>query len=371
MPRNEFNWTPAGRSKGRDLTRRGLLGAAAVITGAGIADFLHRSATHSPAKVAGNTSPQLTTHTVTGNEPRVVPSKLSRSHAAPTPTSHGDPPAHHGHGHHGGTVPDTHGRPGEIDHLRTLDRVQLPPAKTRVRTKPVFYIDDLIHDAPKHAIALTVDDGPDPEYTPKVLRLLDKYRMQASFCVVGAHAEAYPKLIRDIHRAGHVIVNHTFTHVQPFNRQSESRIVGEITRTQRTLEKVAKVTPQLFRAPGGAWSPFIFKAVAAYDLIPLDWDVDPVDWSLPGTRKIERAMLRGRPNDIVLCHDGGGNRTETVRALRHVLPEWKHRGYITIPLIVPSKDLNNPPPSSPPPTQSPIVTPSTNPSDTTGATPSP
>ena len=137
------------------------------------------------------------------------------------------------------------------------------------------------------------------------------------------------------------------------------------------IAAVAKVTPQLFRAPGGAWSPFIFKAVAAYDLIPLDWDVDPVDWSLPGTRKIERAMLRGRPNDIVLCHDGGGNRTETVRALRHVLPEWKHRGYITIPLIVPANDLNNPPPSSPPPTQSPIVSPSTDPSGTTGATPSP
>ena len=77
------------------------------------------------------------------------------------------------------------------------------------------------------------------------------------------------------------------------------------------------------------------------------------------------------PNDIVLCHDGGGNRTETVRALRHVLPEWKHRGYITIPLIVPANDLNNPPPSSPPPTQSPIVSPSTDPSGTTGATPSP
>jgi peptidoglycan-N-acetylglucosamine deacetylase len=206
-----------------------------------------------------------------------------------------------------------------------------------VRSRPIYYIDDLIHDAPKHAIALTVDDGPDPDYTPRVLRLLDRHRMQASWCIVGAHAEAYPKLIRDIVKAGHVVVNHSYTHVQPFNRQTEKRIVGEITRTQRAVEKIAKVTPQLFRAPGGAWSPFILRAVAAYGLLPLDWDIDPMDWALPGTRKIERAMLRGRPNDIVLCHDGGGNRNETIRALRRVLPDWKHRGYVTIPLVVPKQ----------------------------------
>jgi peptidoglycan/xylan/chitin deacetylase (PgdA/CDA1 family) len=194
-----------------------------------------------------------------------------------------------------------------------------------------------------------------------VLRLLDKYRMQASFCVVGAHADAYPKLIRDIHRAGHVIVNHTYTHVMPFNRQTEKRIVNEITRTQQAIEKAAKVTPQLFRAPGGAWSPFVFRAVAAYDLIPLDWDIDPMDWTEPGTRKIERKMLRGRPNDIVLCHDGGGNRSETVRALRKVLPEWKHRGYVTVALVAPTQSKN--PTSTPTQTPSPSTSPSSSASD--------
>ncbi len=134
----------------------------------------------------------------------------------------------------------------------------------------------------------------------------------------------------------------------PFNKQTEKRIVNEITRCQRAIEKVAKVTPQLFRAPGGAWSPFIFRAVAAYDLIPLDWDVDPMDWAMPGTRKIERAMLKGRPNDIVLCHDGGGNRSETVRALRKVLPDWKHRGYVTIPLVVPAERKRRSSHSTPP-----------------------
>ncbi|HTR71494.1 MAG TPA: polysaccharide deacetylase family protein [Mycobacteriales bacterium] len=212
----------------------------------------------------------------------------------------------------------------------------LPPPRVRVHSRPIYQISDVIHHAPHHSIALTIDDGPDPDWTPKVLHLLDRYRMQASFCVIGLHAKAYPRLIRDIAKAGHVLVNHSYTHVQPFNHQTEKRIVEEITRTQRVIKQVAKVEPQLFRAPGGAWSPFIFRAIASYGLLPLDWDVDPADWERPGTLAIERRMLRGRPNDIVLCHDGGGNRSETVRALRVVLPAWKRRHYRTIPLVVPA-----------------------------------
>jgi peptidoglycan/xylan/chitin deacetylase (PgdA/CDA1 family) len=214
--------------------------------------------------------------------------------------------------------------------------VSLPPARVRVRSQPIYSVHDIGASTPPHAIALTIDDGPDPDWTPKVLRLLDKYRMQASFCVVGIHADTYPSLIRDIHRAGHVIVNHSYTHVQPFARQTEKRIVAEITKTQRAIERAAGVTPELFRSPGGDWSSFVFRAVAAYGLTPLDWDVDPRDWAMPGTKRIEQRMMRGRPGDIVLCHDGGGDRVETVRALRKVLPAWKRRGYTTIPLVLPA-----------------------------------
>jgi peptidoglycan-N-acetylglucosamine deacetylase len=343
---------PTGRStRATALTRRGLLGVAAVVAGAGIADVVHRSGHPAAAKAVTDEAAPTPITVTTTTSPRITPTTTAPHSAAP-PASH--PPEHHGgtppaHGHEG-----THGRSGPLEHSRRVEHVDLPPAKIPVRSQPIYYVDDLIHDAPKHAIALTVDDGPDPEYTPKVLRLLDRYRMQASFCIVGVHADAYPGLIRDIHRAGHAIVNHSFTHVMPFNRQTEKRIVTEITRTQRAIEKAAKVTPQLFRAPGGAWSPFIFRAVAAYDLVPLDWDVDPADWTMPGTRRIERRMLKGRPNDIVLCHDGGGNRSETVRALRKVLPDWKHRGYTTIPLVVPQRQIT---PTTPP--ASPTLSPST------------
>lgn len=208
------------------------------------------------------------------------------------------------------------------------------PTATRVRRHPAYYVRDLLPHASKHAIALTIDDGPDPEWTPSVLRLLDHHRVRATFCVVGVHVAAYPRLVRDVHRAGHAIANHSYTHVQPFASQSERRIVSEIARTQRAVERAAKVTPQLFRSPGGDWSPTVYRTCAEYNLRPLDWDVDPQDWRQPGTGAIEASMLRARPDDIVLCHDGGGDRSETVQALRHVVPEWQRRGYDLIPLLL-------------------------------------
>jgi peptidoglycan/xylan/chitin deacetylase (PgdA/CDA1 family) len=370
MQPNRERYPRARRQRRSGMTRRGLLGAAAVLAGAGIADLVHKNGHSAAPTPSAGTSGAEGQHAIpTSNEPRPVTSAGSHHHSPPhhAPGS-GDspPPSHHGSGghHHHGQGSPSHPTARE----RKAERVDLPPAQVRVRSRPIYSVDELIKNPPKHAIALTVDDGPDPDWTPKVLRLLDKYRMQASFCVVGVHADAYPNLVRDVHRAGHVIVNHSYTHIQPFNRQTEKRVVAEITRTQRAIEKAAHVTPELFRAPGGAWSPFIFRAVAAYGLTPLDWDVDPDDWAMPGTRKIERAMLKGRPGDIVLCHDGGGNRSETVRALRKVLPAWKHRGYTTVPLVVPPS-VKLPTSPTPTPTTTPIPAATTSGSASTSPSP--
>jgi peptidoglycan/xylan/chitin deacetylase (PgdA/CDA1 family) len=218
---------------------------------------------------------------------------------------------------------------------RRAEHVALPTARIQVQTRPAYYLADVVPEPPRRTLALTIDDGPDPDWTPTVLRLLDKYRMQATFCIVGVHVASYPRLVRDIARAGHAIVNHSYSHPLNFARLNERRIVHEITANQQLIEQTVKVTPQLFRSPGGDWSRFVYRALAAYDLLPLEWDVDPEDWTLPGRRVIQRRMLRAQPNDIVLCHDGGGDRQETVRALRRVLPKWKHSGYTVVPLRVP------------------------------------
>ena len=260
--------------------------------------------------------------------------------STPTPSQHATPhhshrPAH-GHGHHHGHAHADHHHETKRERQARLrrERVTLPPPQLTVRDRPAYRVDQLISDPPARAIALTIDDGPDPQYTPAVLRLLDKYDTQASFCVIGEHAAAYPGLVRDIARAGHILVNHSYTHLQPFTSLSEKRIVWEITKTQQTIERVAGVTPRLFRSPGGDWSRFLFRAVAAYGLEPLDWDIDPRDWALPGTRKITHRMLQAQPGEIVLCHDGGGDRIETVRALRKVLPSWQRKGLLAIALDV-------------------------------------
>ncbi len=323
-------------------SRRGFVGGLIVVAVAGTAELVRIVTRGSSAQPVGSPrglSPRVVRLLTGSSRPQPASPSATPSHSAspaPSPAHHHAPVPHHraGHTHHAGSRHDHSSHHLTKQERRAREHVTLPPAQLRVRTGPAYRVDQLIPNAPQQAIALTIDDGPDPEYTPDVLRLLDRYQTVASFCVVGIHADAYPKLVRDIARAGHVIVNHSYTHALPFNKLPEKRIVTEITRTQRAIERAAGVTPQLFRAPGGDWSRFILRACASYGLEPLDWDLDPRDWARPGTKKITRRMLRARPGEIVLCHDGGGNRIETVRALRKVLPKWQNKGLQTIPLAI-------------------------------------
>jgi peptidoglycan/xylan/chitin deacetylase (PgdA/CDA1 family) len=321
-----------------------VIGAASLLAVGGIAESIRlliggggRATVATPPGLSRSVTSLLegSSSSTSGSLPSPNASTSPLSH--PTPTHHAAVPHAHSHSHGTHHVhPDHAAHETKAQRAARLrrERVTLPPAQLNVRERPAYRVDQLIPDPPTRALALTIDDGPDPEYTPTVLRLLDKYNTQASFCVIGEHADAYPNLIKDIARAGHILVNHSYTHVQPFHTLSQKRIVWEITKTQQTIEQATGVTPRLFRAPGGDWSDFIFRAVAAYGLEPLDWDVDPRDWAMPGTKRIERRMLRAQPGEIVLCHDGGGNRTETIRALRKVLPTWQRKGIVTIPLSV-------------------------------------
>ncbi|WP_280697828.1 polysaccharide deacetylase family protein [Kitasatospora sp. GP82] len=201
-----------------------------------------------------------------------------------------------------------------------------------VRSKPVFKVHDLLPNAPSNAVALTIDDGPSRRYTPEVLQLLRKYDVRATFSVVGIEAHADKDLIRQIAADGHTLANHTMTHPQPFSRRSEAQIQQQIADTQSVVVDAAGAEPKLFRSPGGDWSPAVFAAVAKYGMTPIDWDVDPRDWSRPGTRKISEKLLAAKPGDILLCHDGGGDRSQTVEALRTVLPALKAKGYSFVTL---------------------------------------
>jgi len=178
------------------------------------------------------------------------------------------------------------------------------------------------------AIALTFDDGPDPRWTPKVLDLLARRHVRAVFCVVGRHVDAHPELVRAIVARGHLLCNHTYDHDETLSTRPPVWVAAQISRTQAAVYKAVGRQPTFFRAPGGIWTPAVESAARAQGLVPLKWNADPRDWTRPGVRSIQRTLLSevaaGR---ILLLHDGGGNRQQTVNALGWVLRELPRRGY--------------------------------------------
>jgi peptidoglycan-N-acetylglucosamine deacetylase len=177
-------------------------------------------------------------------------------------------------------------------------------------------------------VALTVDDGPDPEWTPKVLALLDRLDIRATFCVIGRQAAAHPELVAAVAGAGHHVANHTYTH-----RFLATATTGQIrSEMSRATDAITAATggrrPTLFRAPGGEWTRAVLAECAAEGMRPLGWSVDPRDWSRPGTASIIRTLLgKTVPGSIILEHDGGGNRAQTLQALTVALPRLLDAGF--------------------------------------------
>jgi peptidoglycan/xylan/chitin deacetylase (PgdA/CDA1 family) len=188
--------------------------------------------------------------------------------------------------------------------------------------EPVFYVDD----GPK-VIALTIDDGPSPVYTPQVLRLLDKYRVTATFSMIGIEVTEYPGVARDVAEAGHPISNHTWRHLD-LQMLSPSAVIEEMDRATTAIHAATGVTPQMFRAPFGAWSPAVIRHCDQNGMMPIDWSVDPRDWARPGVRSIvSNIMHHTATGSIILEHDGGGDRSQTVAALEIVIPRLLDDGY--------------------------------------------
>jgi peptidoglycan/xylan/chitin deacetylase (PgdA/CDA1 family) len=188
--------------------------------------------------------------------------------------------------------------------------------------RPLYYIDNA-----DKAIALTIDDGPSPAYTPQVLDLLAEYHVTATFSMIGIHVAAYPHLARAVAKAGHRIANHTWAHVDLAGLPARS-VHGQLSRASDAIHAATGARPALFRAPYGAWTPTVIRQCEQMRMLPVDWSVDPRDWARPGVRRIVRDIMgKTRPGSIILEHDGGGNRSQTVAALRIVLPRLLAEGY--------------------------------------------
>src|SRR5438874_5784634 len=181
-----------------------------------------------------------------------------------------------------------------------------------------------------HQVALTFDDGPDPKSTPKILDILKAYNVKAAFFLVGANAEEYPALVRRIVDEGHEIGNHTYYHPN-LALCCPEHVRLELNDTQLLLETITGRSTTLFRPPYAAdTSPSKITELAPLQiaqelnyLVVLE-NIDPQDWAKPGADIIlQRVKQQRRDGSIILLHDAGGDRSQTVAALPRIL-DWLH-----------------------------------------------
>lgn len=164
----------------------------------------------------------------------------------------------------------------------------------------------------RREIALTIDDGPDPGVTPQVLELLARYGVQATFFVIGAQAERYPDLCRDIVRNGHAVENHSQRHRHNFALMGVKGISQELQAAQATLTALTGQRPLFFRAPAGFRNPFLDPVLSRLGLQLVSWSVRGFDTRVRISKQVKNSLMAGlRPGAILLLHDGNAARTAT------------------------------------------------------------
>ncbi len=170
----------------------------------------------------------------------------------------------------------------------------------------------------KKVLFFSFDDGPDPVWTPKILQVLAKYGAHATFFQLGKMQAAHPGLREQILAAGNTIGSHSITHAQ----------LTAISPQARRHEIFGGPQSKCFRPPYGASNPKVRADIKAAGMVQVLWDVDPRDWARPGTQAIVNNILsHAHRRNIILMHDGGGDRSQTVAALDKALRLLKAQGY--------------------------------------------
>jgi len=186
-------------------------------------------------------------------------------------------------------------------------------------------------------MALTFDDGPNDPHTLRLLDVLDKHEVKATFFLIGRFVKQRPDIAREIARRGHVIGNHTFTHPRLiFLPMADAR--QEIVQCREAIHDAVGEHSNLFRPPWGGRRPGTFSLVRRLGLEPVMWNVTGYDWNAPSAEHIERKVGNARGGDVILLHDGGHrafgtDRSKTVEAVERVIARFKseHREFATIP----------------------------------------
>jgi peptidoglycan/xylan/chitin deacetylase (PgdA/CDA1 family) len=191
-------------------------------------------------------------------------------------------------------------------------------------------------------IALTFDDGPGP-YTPQILSVLERFHTPATFFEIGVLEKYFHASTAEIVARGYPIGDHTETHA-PMSELSPKLQQRELLEETAAIGDYGAPFPRLFRPPYGLWNSATLALLKKYRMLMVLWTVDTNDYQLPGVQAIVDAAVDGaRPGAIILMHDAGGNRTETVEALPRIIRALRARHYklVTVPRLL----LDNPAPA--------------------------
>lgn len=192
---------------------------------------------------------------------------------------------------------------------------------------------DVVTRGPDSAdgVALTFDDGPNPEHTPRILNLLDAAKIKATFFVIGRKAEAHPEIVRAIKARGHAIGLHSYAHHRLFSLRSLRYVRSDLERGRKAIEAITGEPAVLFRPPIGHMSPRIAKAVDELGLVVVGWSIRALDGTARAKpdKVAERVIDRLEPGAIVLLHDAAERDDRTpasVQALPLILEAMKREG---------------------------------------------
>ena len=183
-------------------------------------------------------------------------------------------------------------------------------------------------------VALTFDDGPSLEWTPKILDVLDKYNVKATFFMIGGHVLKYPEVARRVARGGHEIGNHTFDHHVLIYYKPEE-LIGEIKKAEKVIQETTNQKTVLFRPPKAWLTPTEKVIINKLGYKTILWSLNSKDWVNFDDKYIVRYLVHHiKPGDIILFHDSGGvltteggNRQETINSVARLIEKLKERGY--------------------------------------------